>query len=141
MGAAALVAIVLAGGVLAVARAVSGDDGPRSPQTVKWAKLSSSLAAVLRAELSGGRGLEVARASGLRVRDGRVLVVVEARRTRSAATAAVLAVRGRVVAAHANLVQALVAPRALGPLSRSTAVAFVRAPNAPALPGPALVGG
>lgn len=139
---AALVAVIVAGSALAGAQAATnGDDLRVPPRPVKWAKLSSNLATVLRAQLESGRGLAVARSSGLRVANGRVLVVVEARGARSSAAAAVVAVRGRVVATYADLVQALVAPGALGALSRSAAVAYVRTPASPITPGPAVVVG
>ena len=138
----ALVAVVVAGSALAGAHAATnGDDLRVPPRPVKWAKLSSHLASVLRAQLDSGRGLAVARSSGLRVTNGRVLVVVEARAARSSAAAAVVAVRGRVVATHADLVQALVAPGALGALSRSDAVAYVRTPASPITQGTAVVVG
>lgn len=137
---AALVVILLVGGGLAAAYAGTSGDG-LEPRPVKWAKLSSPLARVLRAQLENGRGIAVARSIGLRVVDGRVLVVVESDGTRSAAIERVRALRGRVVATHADLVQALVPPGALGALSRSPAVSYVRAPRTPVAGGSAIVAG
>ena len=138
---AALVAVVVGAGTLVAAHTATSRDSGTKPARAEWAKLSSSLAAVLRAELSTGRGLETARTRGLRVQEGRVLVVVEGSGTRAAAAAAVRSTRGRIVAMHATLVQAFVAPGALRPLSRSTAVAYVRAPNAPVTTKPAQTDG
>lgn len=128
---AALVVILLVGGGLAAAYAATDGDGFRAPRPVKWAKLSSPLATVLRAQLENGRGITVARSIGLRVADGRVLVVVETDGSRAAAIERVRALRGRVVATHADLVQALVPPGALGALSRSPSVSYVRTPRTP----------
>lgn len=128
-----MLVVLLLGLVLVAAQTATSDDNVRAPRPVKWAKLSSGLAAVARAERDGGRGLQVARANGMRIQDGRVLVVVEAQTTRSKAVAAVVAVRGVVVAAHAELVQAYVAPGALLRLTRAVAVAYVRTPRTPIL--------
>lgn len=130
------VALVLTGCALTAAHAASRGDGfPRSAAGVKWGKLSSELAQVLRAERSEGRGLAVARRTGLTVVGGRVRVVVEARSSRAAAASVVVAVQGRVEASHADLVQALVAPAALARLSSATAVAYVRTPRRAAILG------
>jgi hypothetical protein len=123
---------VLAGGALIASAAVarSGDEiPPPPPRVVKQPKLSAELAQVLRAELENGRGLAVARAKGLQVVGGRIRVVVEARGTRSAVSAALRATGAKLEAWHAGLAQALVAPRMLGTLSRATAVAQVRRPQ------------
>ena len=128
-----LASAVLVGGGLVAAQAAPGGDDVRAPRPVKWAKLSSGLAAVVRAEQEGGRGLVVARQRGLSVKNGRLLVVAESRLGRARTTAAIRDVRGLVVAAHADLVQAYVAPAGLGPLSRSDAVAYLRTPIRPVI--------
>lgn len=138
---AAVVAILLVGGGLAAAYGATDGDGLRAPRPVKWAKLSSPLATVLREQLENGRGLAVARSNGLRVVDGRVLVVVETDGTRTATIEKVRALRGRVVATYAGLVQAFVPPVALGALSRSPEISYLRAPRAPVADGSAVVTG
>jgi hypothetical protein len=100
----------------------------RSPLPAKTAKLAPALTRVFRAEVDQGRGAAVAREQGLQVVRGRVRVVIEANGTRAAVASAVRTSGGAVEAWHAGLTQALVPPRALGPLSRSAAVAYVRAP-------------
>ena len=128
-----VLAVAVAAILVGVASALPArdNDQPGSPSAGKWAKLSSPLVAVLRAEQTSGRGLAVARANGLRVVRGKVRVVVETRGSLSAARRAVRAAGAEVEAAHADLIQALVAPAALAALTRPSAVAYVRAPRIP----------
>jgi hypothetical protein len=135
------VAIVVAGAVLGSAGAESNIHAPRPRAAVAWTKLSSDLAQVLRAERGHGRGVAVARTSGLAVVGGRVRVVVVIRTSRRAVASAVLGLGGKVEAEHATLVQALVAPSALARLSRAAAVGYVRAPHRLVPAGQALVSG
>lgn len=130
-----VVAVATAASVVASAAALlsPGDDLPQAPKATKHPKLSAQLVAVVEAERSG-RGLAVARASGLHVERGRVRVVVETRGPRAAARRAVLAVGGVLEAAHADLVQALVAPGKLVALSKEPSVVYVRVPRT-SLPG------
>jgi hypothetical protein len=122
--------VALTGGLLVPAQPATGGDDLRAPtRTVKWAKLSSELAQVLRAQQSEGRGLVVARGLGLAVANGRIRVVVESRASRTVAVSVVVSSGGKVEATHANLVQAMIAPAGLAKLSSATAVAFVRAPR------------
>lgn len=125
IGLASLAAVGAIGG--AVATATTGDSLPR--RGASWAKLSSDLAAVYRAQLDNKSGLAEARERRLVVREGRVRVVVQAVASPTGARRAVLAAGGTVEASHADLVQALVSPAALGPLSRASAVKYVRAPH------------
>ena len=126
----AAAAASLAAGAVALPTS-GGDVLPGSRGGAKWAKLSSPLVAVLKAERESGRGLAVARANGLRVLRGRVRVVVETLGSQSVARRAVVAAGGDVEAMHANLIQALVVPAALAALTRPSAVVYVRAPRAP----------
>lgn len=136
-----LVAVALGSALLVLGQAALAEGDTGSPRTtVKWAKLSSDLGQVVRAQRASGRGLATARATGLRVVGERIRVVVEARGARAAAVSAVLAAGGKVEAQHASLVQALVGPGALARLADSTAVAFVRAPRTPAVDGPVATG-
>jgi hypothetical protein len=121
----ALVAALVVGA--AGTAAAFGADQSRTP--VKQPKLSSELAQVLAAELQHGRGLAAARERGLQVVGNSIRVVVESNGTRVAVSSAVQSVGGRFEAWHAGLAQALVAPGALGRLSRAAAVAYVRAPH------------
>lgn len=136
-----LVAVALASAWLLLGHSAiaEGDTGSPRP-TVKWAKLSSDLGQVVRAQRTSGRGLATARAAGLRVIGERIRVVVEARGTRAAAVSAVLATGGKVEAQHASLVQALVGPGVLARLADSSAVAYVRAPRTPVADGPVTTG-
>jgi hypothetical protein len=122
-GAFTLVALVATASLAASAAAT------RSPLPAKTAKLAPELTRVFRAEVDQGRGAAVAREQGLQVVRGRIRVVVEANGTRAAVASAVRTTGGAVEAWHAGLTQALVPPRALGPLSRSAAVAYIRAPK------------
>ncbi|HEX5583166.1 MAG TPA: hypothetical protein VFX08_05750 [Gaiella sp.] len=140
--AAFLVAIVVAGGTLGTALAATNGPSPRPPTAAaKWGKLSSDLAQVLRAERRHGRGLAVARTSGLAVVGGRVRVVVVSRTSRRAVVSAVLGIGGKIEAEHATLVQALVPPGALARLTRAASVGYVRGPHRPVLLAPAPVSG
>lgn len=128
-----VLAVAGAASVAALAGALpsAGDDVPTAPRAVKVPRLSSQLARVAEAERISGRGLAVARASGLYVTRGKVRVVAETRGSRREARQAVLAVGGEIEAVHADLVQALVAPGKLVALSRQSAVVYVRAPRKP----------
>ena len=107
-------------------------DHLRAPRpAAKSQELASSLAEVVRAQKSSGSGVARAQELGLAVSAGRVRVVVEAHAARAAAEEAVRASGGSVEAVYADLVQALVAPAAIEPLSRSAAVAYVRSPHTP----------
>ena len=136
-----LVAVALASAWLLLEHSAIAEGDTGSPRTtVKWAKLSSDLGQVVRAQRTSRRGLATARAAGLRVVGDRIRVVVEARSSRAAAVSAVLATGGKVEAQHASLVQALVGPGALARLADSSAVAYVRAPRTPAADGPVATG-
>jgi subtilisin family serine protease len=101
------------------------------PGVVKAADLDSRLSQVFQSQRDAGRGGPTARGLGLDVVAGRVRVVIEARSGVGAARDAATAAGGEVEGTYANLVQALVPPASLAALSRSPAVAYLRAPHQP----------
>src|SRR5262249_24414090 len=100
------------------------------PRFAGTAKLDGALARLTRG--SSGRAVSSGvRASGLaRTPDGRVRVVIDARRP-SAAREAVLRSGGRVERSWHVLVQAVVDPSSLVALSRQPSISRVRAPARP----------
>jgi hypothetical protein len=129
-------AIALVATGVVVSTSAGGDQPSKPSSVVKWRKLSSVLARVLEAEQRSGHGLAVARSAGLRVQSGRIQVVVETQGARADAERAITRAGAVVVAAHANLVQALVRPGGLAALTRPAAVVLVRAPHSPVTANP-----
>src|SRR5439155_19823398 len=92
------------------------------PRVSDTSKLDSSLASLARGS-SGRAAISGVRASGLaRTPDGKVRVVIEARRPADA-RAAILRSGGRVERTWHGLVQAVVSPASLASLSRQPSVA------------------
>ncbi|HZU04988.1 MAG TPA: S8 family serine peptidase [Chloroflexota bacterium] len=98
----------------------------------KHPKLHSQLLALARAVQQRGAAAAAAEAQarGLRVRDSQVQVVIESQ-DRQGASAAVAAAGGRVEAAYAHLVQALLPAAALEAVAAHPAVRYVRPPFRP----------
>lgn len=132
-----LIVLIVAGvaaasiGALAGVLPSSDEDLSVAPRAVKLPKLSSQLAAVVEAERASGRGLAIARESGLYVARGKIRVMVEIRESREEVARVLLAAGGEIEAMNEGLIQALVAPGELIALTRQPEVVYVRAPRRP----------
>ncbi|MGE3271932.1 MAG: S8 family serine peptidase [Chloroflexota bacterium] len=103
----------------------------RAAESLKHARIDSSLTQAIRAAQAGGRsrGVEAARANGLSVADGKVRAIVEvAAGKQGDARSAVKLAGGQIEAEYKSLIQALLPPTAIEQVAGDPAVRYVRAP-------------